>query len=102
MHQVTQLFEALATLFGVCQTGKLAEGNGKLAKVRIVDPGSTSPNITFTDYDDNPFYEIDATNLLADQVITVNLKYNNGLSLASLPVNSVLEIKIAGTSKMPW
>jgi hypothetical protein len=68
MPQVQHLFPAYAILCEIESARKLAQTVGQLCTVRVVTAGAGSPNLIFTDNDDNELYEIDATNLVAGQV----------------------------------
>jgi hypothetical protein len=81
---------------------KLAQTTGLLCSIRVVTAGSGAPNLIFTDNDDNEFYQIDATNLVAGQVIPVFKRFSNGLILSSLPEDSMFEMKMGAASRMSW
>jgi hypothetical protein len=69
MPQATPMFASFAILCEIKAAQKFAHRTGLLASIRIVTAGASSPNLIFTDEDDNQFYEIDATNLVDNQII---------------------------------
>jgi hypothetical protein len=102
MPQATPMFASVAIICEIEAAQKLAQTTGLLCSLRCVTAGSGAPNLIFTDNDDNEFYEIDATNLVDNQIIPVFKRFSNGLILASLPDDSMFEIKLGAASRMSW
>ena len=102
MPQTTPMFASITILCEIEAPQKLVQTKGLLASIKVVTAGSGAPNLIFTDDDDNFFYEIDATNLVDNQIIPVFKKFNNGLILSSLPDDSMFEMKIGDASRMRW
>jgi hypothetical protein len=90
-----------ATRFtGVMAPTTLMSGRGTLLRVIVRNAGGLSPNLAFSNFNATPlnpaFFEIPAASITTGAVIPIYRQYENGLTLASLPKGSVLDIEISG------
>jgi hypothetical protein len=92
--------QAVTRFTGVTAKRPLMDGHGTLIRVIINNAGGSSPNIVFTNFNETPltppFFEIPAAYVTTGAVIPINRRYSNGLTLASLPQGSLIEVELRG------
>jgi hypothetical protein len=100
LNRAKVMLQAVTRFTNVVAKQTLMPGRGTLLRVIVRNAGGSSPNIIFSNFNatplNPPFYEIDAKYITTGAVIAIYRQYENGLTLASLPIGGLLEIEVRG------
>jgi hypothetical protein len=100
VNRAKATLQAATRFSGLVARTTLMPGRGTLLRVIVRNAGGSSPNLVFSCFNANPlnppFFEIDAAAVTTGAVIPIYRQYDNGLTLASLPNGSVIEVEVRG------